>query len=191
MVDLSRGACAGRADQSYAVADVFYPEPVKGRPTHDPYQEARGICARCTIRDLCLQDALTEPVQWGFRAGMTPEQRTELARTQVHRYGAKLSDHELVARLAMLENGWSDSRIAAAQGVSANAIRSWRHVNGHRMSDRRMHTPEMNAKKIELWEAGWTDKAIAEAIGCRRDGIRKWRMKTGRAVNPERQKVSA
>jgi uncharacterized protein YjcR len=91
----------------------------------------------------------------------------------------------------MVENGWSDTRIAAAQGVSANAIRSWRHVNGHRMSDRRMHTPEMNALKEQLWEAGYTDQAIAEAVGCRRDGIRKWRMKTGRKVNPVRQQVPA
>ncbi len=190
MVDLSGGACAGKADASYGVADPFYPEPQRGRPTSDPYAEAKEICARCPLTALCLQDALTEVVQWGFRAGMTPEQRQELSRN-TQRATGKLSDHELVQRLAMVENGWSDTRIAAAQGVSANAIRSWRHVNGHRMSDRRMHTPEMNAKKIELWEAGWTDRQIAEAIGCRRDGIRKWRMKTQRAVNPERARVSA
>jgi hypothetical protein len=190
MVDLSGGACAGKADASYAVADVFYPEPQRGRPTGDPYAEAKEICGRCSIRDLCLQDALTDVVQWGFRAGMTPEQRQELSRN-TQRATGKLSDHELVQRLAMVENGWSDTRIAAAQGVSANAIRSWRHVNGHRMSDRRMHTPEMNALKEQLWEAGYTDQAIAEAVGCRRDGIRKWRMKTGRKVNPVRQQVSA
>jgi hypothetical protein len=191
MIDLSRGACAGKADASYGIADPFHPEPVKGRPTnHDPYQEAKEICARCSIRDLCLQDALTEPVQWGFRAGMTPEQRMDLARNTTHQPG-KLSDHDLVMRLAMVENGWTDTRIAAAQGVTASAIRSWRLANGHRLSDRRMHTQDMQALKVKLWEAGYTDKYIAEQLGCRTDVIRKWRQKTGRKVNPVRRKVPA
>src|SRR6478735_5291250 len=97
-VDLSMGACAGRADASYGVADPFFPE-TRGRPTDDPYAEAREICARCSIRDICLQDALTEPVQWGFRAGTTPEQRLGLVRNQPTTQG-KLTDHEHTARVA-------------------------------------------------------------------------------------------
>lgn len=193
MTDLSRGACAGKADQSYAVADVFYPEPGKGRPTKDPYQEAKEICARCTIREICLQDALTDTVQWGYRAGLTAEQRQSLKRQRQRATPTQNPRPSFTERFQMWEAGWSDTRIAAAQGVTAKTIKAWRNTNGYKSNhiNHRVHTPEQNALKAKLWEAGYTDCDIAAAVPCKPDAIRKWRIKTGRKANPMRERISA
>lgn len=126
MTDLSRGACAGMADATFADADIFYPEPGRGRPTTDPYEAASAICRRCAIRDLCLQDALTETVQWGYRAGMTPEQRQLLIKRTAKPSKSKLTEDDEIQRRRAYRLGWSDKRIGDLVGKSDRSIRQWR-----------------------------------------------------------------
>lgn len=193
MPDLSRGACAGMADATYASEDVFFPEPGRGRPTSDPYEEARAICARCPLTAECLQDALTEVVQWGFRAGLTGEERQSLKRKERRANAVPKQHASLTERKAMYDQKWSDSRIAAAQGVRATAIQAWRLANNlpsHHV-DHRVHSPEQTALKFQMWESGATDSEIADAVPCKPDAVRKWRSKNGLKVNPERERVSA
>lgn len=132
-VDLSRGACAGTADASYASRDPFYPKAKTG-PTSEgvDWSTAEAVCRRCTIRDLCLQDALTEPVQWGYRAGMTPEQRqTLIKQNPLHpspRKGTHLTIQQQQQRLAYYQQGMDDNAIAAAVGVAPGTIKGWRYA---------------------------------------------------------------
>jgi len=186
MVDLSGGACAGRADGSYAVADPFYPEPGKGKPTNDPYTEAREICARCPIRDICLQDALKETVQWGFRV-MTPEERQELKSTgTVAKQRGAPTEADLEMRMALYHQGLTDPQIAARTGVLDKTITAWRKRNSlmPNHAPHRAHTPEQVATKHRMWENGATDAEIAHTVGCHVGAIRKWRARLKLPVNP-------
>lgn len=192
--DLSRGACAGKADQSYAVADVFYPEPGTGRPTKDPYQEAKEICARCPLTAECLQDALTDTVQWGYRAGMTPEQRQALKSKRgrpTNRFNPTPADLEM--RVALHAQGLNDREIAAKLGVVDKTITTWRNRNGlpANQTPTRAHSPEQNLIKKQAYDAGCPDSVIATMAGVKVGAIRKWRLRMGYPVNPARERISA
>lgn len=191
MIDLSAGACFGLADETYAESDPFHPEPTRGPTPKDLYDEAAAICARCSLRDLCLQDALTETVQWGYRAGMTPEDRQPLLRANPPRYYPSKGD--ITERFQLWESGWSDAAIAAKQGVNVKSIRTWRQANGHASNyiNHRVHSPEQNALKLSMYEQGHTDSDIAAAVPCNADAIRKWRSKNGLKPNPARDRISA
>jgi WhiB family redox-sensing transcriptional regulator len=191
MTDLSRGACAGLADSSYADQDIFYPEPQRGRPTGDPYEAARAVCAACSIRDICLQDALTEPVQWGYRAGMTPEQRQALRQSKpTVKYAAHPPN---LQRMEMYDQGLNDRELGAALGMTHKAIIAWRkRENLPANSPAHLpHTPEQTRTKWAAYEAGQTDAVIAQIVGCTQESIRKWRMRNQLKVNPVRERVSA
>jgi hypothetical protein len=197
--DLSRGACAGRANPSYAVADPFYggdeDSTTTGKRKPKDYTEAAEICARCRIRDLCLADALTETVQWGYRAGMTPEQRSALTRGNppVKSRGGHLSETEMNQRHAMHAAGATDAEIAAAQGVIPATIKGWRYSRNlpSNAPVYRMHTPEMTAMKWELYNRGARDSVIAEKVGISPDAVRRWRRREGLENNRTRTQVSA
>jgi hypothetical protein len=192
--DLSRGACAGMADATFGESDPFYPEPVRGWPTNvDPYAAAKAVCGRCAIRDQCLQDALTDIVQWGYRGGMTPEKRQELKTGPGKINRNKLTETEHIQRRAYYDQGWSDEMIAAAQHVLPATIKGWRFT--HKLPSHaptwRPHSPEIVAKKWALYRAGHNDREIGEAIGCGRKSIRTWRKREGLEPNSTRTKVTA
>lgn len=192
MADLSSGACAGLADSTYAEADIFFPEPQRGRPTGDPYTAARAVCSRCSIRDICLQDALTETVQWGFRV-MTPEERQALKTGPGKVSRNRLSDAEHIQRRAYYEQHWTDTQIAIAQGVNASTIKGWRAAHNLPSHARRFspHTPDVIEQKWAMYRAGYSDQQIADALGCGPTGVRKWRNREGLKANGTRTRVSA
>lgn len=70
---MGRAACRGTATAK------FYPE--RGASSYEPL---RKLCAACPVRAECLEDALvyeTDPAHaYGFRAGLTVDQRRELQR---------------------------------------------------------------------------------------------------------------
>ena len=62
--------------------ELWFPTTVSER-RGDPYREARAVCARCTVRDACLADALrvdAEHGAHGMRGMLTPAQRSDLRR---------------------------------------------------------------------------------------------------------------
>ena len=67
------GACAG------SELDVFYAEE-----TDDGYAEAtraaKSICARCVVREACLDSALRDRERIGVWGGMTARERARLLR---------------------------------------------------------------------------------------------------------------
>lgn len=195
MVDLSSGACAGRADASYGVADPFYPEPSRnGRPKGDPYAEAREICARCPIRDLCLADALTDTVQWGFRV-MTPEERQTLKqhnqRGPANRH--RPSETELEQRIHLYHQGLSDRELGDMLDLTDKAIMHWRKRNNlpSNVTPNTPHTAAMTKQKWDLYNAGASDKTIADQVGIPPSSVRNWRRREGLENNRTRMQVPA
>ena len=69
---------------------VFHPDEISGRPRNgpDPYAQARTVCAICTVAAPCLAAALTEPLQAGMRAGLTPKERKDMIRATGRRVNA-------------------------------------------------------------------------------------------------------
>jgi WhiB family redox-sensing transcriptional regulator len=69
----SLGACAG------AELDIFYAEE-----TDDGYSEAtrmaKAICARCVVREACLDSALKDCERIGVWGGMSARERARLIR---------------------------------------------------------------------------------------------------------------
>jgi hypothetical protein len=191
MIDLSSGACFGLADETYAESDPFHPEPTRGPTPKDLYAEAAAICKRCPIRDLCLQDALTETVQWGYRGGMTPEQRQALVGGRPAPIRKQVAEPH--NRMDLYDQGLSDRAIAARVNVTHKAVIAWRKRNNLPANSpaHLPHTPEQTAAKWEAYNAGEPDSVIAERAGCNPVAIRRWRMRQGLKVNPAREKVSA
>lgn len=65
-----RAACAG-LDPA-----IFYPEERTRKASG--FEEARRICAQCTVRRECLNDALEMGDTHGFRGGLPPHELTRL-----------------------------------------------------------------------------------------------------------------
>jgi transposase len=183
------------ADSSYAESDPFFPEPKRGPKTDtDEYAEARVVCARCTIRDICLTDALTETVQWGYRSGMDPEARQQLKSggVVVKQRGAP-TDADLERRMALYHQGLADPAIAAQLGVTDKTITAWRRRSNlpANYPSHAAHTPEQQLLKQHTYDNGGTDAQIAAAAGVKVNSVKKWRMRLGLKVNPVRERVSA
>jgi hypothetical protein len=186
------------ADATYAEADVFFPgdedSTVTGKRAKPDYTAAAAICRRCPIRDLCLQDALTETVQWGYRGGMTPEQRQALIKGNPpsSKY-VKATDDMLTRRIALYDQGLNDRELGAALGMTHKAIIAWRKREKLPANSpaHTPHTPAQTAAKWEAYNAGEPDSVIAERAGCNPVAIRRWRMRQGLKVNPVRERVSA
>jgi DNA-binding transcriptional regulator YiaG len=191
MTDLSRGACAGLADSSYATSDPFYPEG--GQKSGPNYTEAAKICARCPIRDLCLQDALTDTVQWGYRGGMDPEARQALKSGEVTKQRGAPTDQDLERRMALYSQGLADPAIAVQLGVTDKTITAWRRRNNlpANYPSHAAHTPEQQLIKQQTYDNGGTDAQIAAAAGVKVNSVKKWRARFNLPVNPARERISA
>lgn len=48
--------------------------------TSEYYDEARTVCARCPVRELCLADALNNKERYGMWGGLTPIERRRIER---------------------------------------------------------------------------------------------------------------
>lgn len=63
--------------------EVFFPTIRAGQREDVMYAGAKLVCARCSVREPCLQDALREELRWGrhgVRGGLTPDERKEIDR---------------------------------------------------------------------------------------------------------------
>jgi hypothetical protein len=193
---LELAACGGSAfDPTFDVErDPFYPKD-------GDYAEAKWICASCPVRQECGEDAVESEYgagRHGMRAGMTPEQRYDLARgraRKTRRSGQgvnRLTVEEHQHRIELYEEGWSDIRIGAYFGVSSNAIKAWRnHQNPPLPSKQAGVSNEVRATRERMWREGATDAAIARATQGRPEDVSKWRSRKGYPVNPSRTRVSA
>lgn len=79
----ARAACQG------SDPNLFYP-PTHTTPTRrkrDPFSQARLMCATCTVKQECLEEALLFEDFHGMRAGLEPDElrRVALRRTSARR----------------------------------------------------------------------------------------------------------
>lgn len=63
-----RGACRGLDP------DIFYP------PADEESEEAKAVCAQCTVRDQCLEFALSTRESEGVWGGTTARERRRIIR---------------------------------------------------------------------------------------------------------------
>lgn len=131
---ITRAACAGTADNTYATADPFFPEASwRGGPSNS-YAAARVVCRSCPVSAECLTDAMRFEGETRYRAGMygglTPVERHGLAtgRKPVGHPPLDVDSHN--ERLRLYEMGLTDVDIARAVGRSNSAIQNWRSQNG-------------------------------------------------------------
>lgn len=73
-----RAACLGAAEEN---PDLFFPSP----DDDDQAEEAKRFCARCPVRDACLDTALVAGDRYGIRGGLTAEEREALHLNLDHR----------------------------------------------------------------------------------------------------------
>jgi WhiB family transcriptional regulator, redox-sensing transcriptional regulator len=73
------GPWTTRASCTQTGPEIFF--PLHG----DPATEARKICSRCPVRDDCLAYALNADEEFGIWAGLDPDERRSLQRTQPSR----------------------------------------------------------------------------------------------------------
>ena len=66
-----KGACVGRADH----ADWWFPQ------AGDRAERARTVCARCKVRDACLEYAIDNNITHGIWGGLSPSERKSLRET--------------------------------------------------------------------------------------------------------------
>lgn len=55
---------------------IFYPEPGDGSAA----RQAKSVCARCNVREICLEKALTVPEPFGVWGGTTEQERKRIRR---------------------------------------------------------------------------------------------------------------
>jgi hypothetical protein len=119
---MEQAACKGMADNTFAAADPFFPEPPStGRPlTVTHYAGALIMCAQCPVKEPCARDAIQLGDMGGVRGGMMPAQLLQLARR-----GKDRPEWE-----AVHERGWSDRVSAEYLGVTTDQYRGWRTRRG-------------------------------------------------------------
>jgi WhiB family redox-sensing transcriptional regulator len=69
-------------------------------PSPEQEQRCRALCARCPVRQTCLNRALTAAEPWGIWGGLDPDQRAVLARLIGFPIPAALPLHGFRARYA-------------------------------------------------------------------------------------------
>ncbi|MFC8332804.1 WhiB family transcriptional regulator [Streptomyces olivaceus] len=67
-----------------APPDLFHPEGTAAA-VHLDTVEAKAWCARCSVREQCLTDALARAEQWGVWGGMDARERQALLRRRRER----------------------------------------------------------------------------------------------------------
>lgn len=71
-----------RAECKQSPIEVFFPEIV-GDVTDRPYRQAKTFCNACSVREQCLDLAMTveknAPYRFGVFGGLTPKERNALS----------------------------------------------------------------------------------------------------------------
>lgn len=60
--------------------DKFFPTSRQGVPAGVAARDAKAICARCPVREVCLTHALTRREDYGVWGGLDETERAELRR---------------------------------------------------------------------------------------------------------------
>jgi WhiB family redox-sensing transcriptional regulator len=110
-------------------------DPALFFPLHkgDPMNDARSLCGRCTVRGECLEEALRLRDVFGFRGGMSGEERR---RYLVKHPTTSVATAKAVAEdrteeiLRMHARRWNPVAIARRLGVDANTV--YRVLKAHR-----------------------------------------------------------
>ncbi len=59
-------------------AEIFYVVPQSGEAYDAQVAEAKAVCWRCPVREVCLGDAIERGDAWAVLGGTTPEERRAL-----------------------------------------------------------------------------------------------------------------
>jgi len=68
------------ACRNYLMPDDFYSDGIKALSR--TAKRAKDKCEECPVRLACLEEALSQPDQWGIWGGMTARERTRLKNKQ-------------------------------------------------------------------------------------------------------------
>lgn len=130
-----KAACRDVADP-----DAFFPAAEAGPEYDAQVAAAKAVCADCTVRAACLQEALRH-IPYGIAGGLTPEERRGLAaRRGVDRDTAALTRglapgatraEVTAAGLVLLTAGRPIGEIAARCGVRPETVHRWRTRHQH------------------------------------------------------------
>ncbi len=74
-----RAACRGLDP------DMFYPERDAPGRADDIVREAKGVCRRCPVRDVCLASAIERRERYGVWGGKTERERRRLIAQDLRR----------------------------------------------------------------------------------------------------------
>jgi len=69
------GLCRGMSSEQFFVEDHQHAQPRRASRT----REAKALCARCPVAQMCLIHALAIPETYGIWGGTTAAERTHLA----------------------------------------------------------------------------------------------------------------
>lgn len=61
-------------------ASLFHPVDDEGNTDESAAELARAVCGRCSVRQACLEYALTAPERHGIWGGLTAEERRRILR---------------------------------------------------------------------------------------------------------------
>ncbi len=120
--DELRAACADHDPE------LFFPLGEFGRPgpqpKHDPEVErARAVCARCPLREPCLQGALERGERYGIWGGLTTPQRDRLDQPErVRPKPGPKNDLSETAVMRMVAKGYTDAEIAQTLRSTPRAV---------------------------------------------------------------------
>ncbi|GAA1029727.1 MULTISPECIES: WhiB family transcriptional regulator [Amycolatopsis] len=84
----TRAACRGRLDLDFI------------DPADEQIDQCRVICTECTVRELCLAEALTTGEAWGIWGGLDADERAAIAAQAGHPAPAIRPTHGTNARYA-------------------------------------------------------------------------------------------
>lgn len=166
-------ACKGKADESYAVGDPFFPNGDAAKPG----REAVDTCAACPVHTLCLRDALDAErglpakSRYGYYGRTTPEQRARLDPTRKRR---PRLPKDAAALRRLIDQGLSDDEIADKTGATPREVAASRAMMTRHIT---------NDDRMDLWHQGYTDQQIAVTLGVDHRTINKWRERRGLAMN--------
>ncbi|KSZ60056.1 WhiB family transcriptional regulator [Rhodococcus pyridinivorans KG-16] len=79
--DWQMGAACRDADGSL----FFHPDNERGDARESRMASAKKVCARCPVREKCLQYALDSGERYGIWGGLTEDERTRVRRARRHR----------------------------------------------------------------------------------------------------------
>lgn len=132
-------ACAGEDPDLFASDDA------------DDVEEAKGLCARCPVRALCLQFALETRIPHGVYGGTDGDERRSLWRPSRGKQVEDLID----AIAACRRKGWGWERIGSELGFSRGTMRNRveRWTRREQLAGRSVPAELVERRRVGLSEA--------------------------------------